>query len=587
MAKRSDSDIAAAEREAIHREFCQPARFSMAEIARNHNIDERTVRFVAAIYDHVDGEVWDARRSKQAAASASTMGFLEDVTPRRVSGWCFDDGETPLEVELLVGTTRIGTARADRPREDIRRKHQRLRSGFLFPISHDLFDLLPHGAKVEVVAKGRPLPVLNGCIPNVDNPSGTGKRLLEMIEGGYRFSLKDGSLFRPVAQGDAGKRINALDECADIFHQTTGKRFFVCYGTLLGLVREGGFIEHDDDVDVCFLAEAEGLDAAWREFRDVAAALKAAGEDVSVLSRAQFHWHRAGSTVDVFMAWMEGSELYMYNAGGRFSRSQIHPLRRREFEGRGVLVPNDPEALLELIYGPGWTVPDPMFQWSPTPAVAARMRQLRTMRDVDAHEEIKRHWSRFYNSRRHTTIPSPFAAAVCVELEGPCRIVDIGCGNGRDSHFFAQLGHDVLGLDIVAPATRREADNVCFMEVDASIPDDLAEVIHSVAGAGQLVVYARFFFHAVTEEGETAVLDVLSEHLPRGARCYFEFRTSKDENIHKHFHDHYRRFVNLDAFVDKAISKGTMDRVYTVEGQGMAKFGEEDPFVGRVHLRQR
>ena len=101
------------------------------------------------------------------------------------------------------------------------------------------------------------------------------------------------------------------------------------------------------------------------------------------------------------------------------------------------------------------------------------------------------------------------------------------------------------------------------------------------------MVYARFFFHAVTEEEETAVLDVLSEHLPRGARCYFEFRTSKDENIHKHFRDHYRRFVNLDAFVDKAISKGTMDRVYTVEGQGMAKFGEEDPFVGRVHLRQR
>lgn len=523
-------------------------------------------------------------------------GFIERVTPKRVSGWCVDDdGDVPVEVTLFVDSTRMGTIRADGPRKDIQRAHRHLLAGFIFPISPRLFQLLPHGARIDAVANGRPLPVLKTCNPYVDNPIGSHKQFLEMLEGGYRYSVKSGDLFRPVMHEDVGKRmLDALEECDDIFHKVTGRRFFVCYGTLLGLVRDGGFIEHDDDVDVCFLVEARGIEEAWQEFHGVVSALRAVGEHITVVHGAQFHWQRAGSILDVFMAWTEGSDLYMYNAGGKFSRNQIYPLRQREFEGRSVLAPNDAEALLELIYGPSWTIPDPMFQWRLTPAVSAKMKQLRNLRDTATHEKIKQHWSLFYK-RQHTTIPSSFAASVAVELKEPCRIIDVGCGNGRDSLFFARLGHQVLGLDIAAPAVGQDAsaaefeqlDNVVFEEVDVGAPDSLDRVIRSASGDAALVIYARFFFHAITEEEETAILDVLSEHLPGTARCYFEFRTSKDEKTHKHFHDHYRRFINLDAFVTKALRKGTMDCIYTVEGQGMAKFGEEDPFVGRVHLRRR
>ena len=522
-------------------------------------------------------------------------GFVEHISPRRVSGWCVNEGEAPVEAELFVGATSIGRIRADGPRKDIQRIHGCLPAGFTFPISPQLFQLLPHGARIEVVVNGRRVPALRGCNPNVDNPISNGKQLIEMLEDGYKFSSKDGRLVRPVGHPEVGKKmLDALEECDDIFYQATRKRFFVCYGTLLGLVRDGGFIKHDDDVDVCFLAEAEGLQAAWQEFRQVTSALKEKGERISLIHGAQFHWYRAGSALDVFMAWMDGTDLYMYNAGGSFSRQQIYPLQRREFEGRSVLVPNEPEALLELIYGPGWTVPDPLFQWRLTPAVASKMRELRAVRDVATHEQIKQHWSLFY-SQRHTTIPSSFAASVGIELKEPCQIVDIGCGNGRDSLFFARLGHKVLGLDIAEPAIGQDlsvaesecVDNVSFDEVDVSAPESLAQVIRSLNDATPVVIYARFFFHAITEQEETITLEALSDHLPSGARCYFEFRTSKDEKTHKHFRDHYRRFVNLDAFVAKALRRGTMDCIYTVEGQGMAKFDEEDPFVGRVHLRRR
>ena len=535
-------------------------------------------------------------------------GYVERISRGFVAGWCVDDEvEGPVEVEVRVEGLSLGMVRADIPRRDIAKALDRPLAGFRFPVSPELFRLLPHQGRVEVLtSSGEKLPTLRGGDSRIDNPQGQNiEKLAGMLNGGYIINPKYGQIILPLKERNLDEKVfRALEESNNIFEAHFSKRLFICYGTLLGCIRDNDFIPHDDDVDVCFLADGEGLEEAVDEYRQVVGKLADLGYKLQFDSSAQFHWRVQGMSLDVFMAWTEGEKLYMYNAGGKFSRDQIYPLVERKFKGRRVLVPNESEALLELIYGSGWRIPDPSFQWRVPEEVRVKMNELNAIPVGDArrHKSIQDYWSRFY-AYAHTTLPSPFAASVAIELTEPRYVVDLGCGNGRDSLFFAALGHRVVGLDFSGKAIgdnrkradEKSADDVDFQRVDIAEPKALAGVLTRIEDAAVregdarracVAIYARFFFHAISEEEEDLVLTTLARCLRSGATCYFEFRTERDAEGEKRFGSHYRRFINIDKFVAKATIGRPFECFYQVEGQGMAKYFEEDPFVGRVFLRR-
>ena len=62
---------------------------------------------------------------------------------------------------------------------------------------------------------------------------------------------------------------------------------------------------------------------------------------------------------------------------------------------------------------------------------------------------MSRAWDDFYRAG-HVNTPTPFTITVGQRLvsmkPAPAVIVDLGCGNGTDSHYFASMGFAVIGI---------------------------------------------------------------------------------------------------------------------------------------------
>lgn len=137
-------------------------------------------------------------------------------------------------------------------------------------------------------------------------------------------------------------------------------------GTLLGFVREGGFIGHDIDVDLGLPASAHSS--------ELEAALERAGLEIygrygspenGLELTVRSRWlYLPGTSLDLFFFYEDGDSMWhaAYYKGHqlryRYPRFETGPL---EVRGVEYQVPHPPEAFLETKYGPNWTRPDPTW----------------------------------------------------------------------------------------------------------------------------------------------------------------------------------------------------------------------------------
>lgn len=201
-------------------------------------------------------------------------------------------------------------------------------------------------------------------------------------------------------------------------------------------------------------------------------------------------------------------------------------------------------------------------------------------------------WERFYSRPLSITEPSPFAQFVAARYPNSCMVIDIGCGNGRDSLYFSTAGRTVFGFDASKAAIERcrIANNTLnlscsFDELDVESRSFVDQIKLDLNEFSSTLIYARFFLHAIPERAEALFLDSAASLVRKGARLCLEFRTPEDARLPKAEGIHFRRFIDPDDLRQKGESR-SMTLEYQAVGQGLAVYKDEDPFVARMIFRK-
>lgn len=200
------------------------------------------------------------------------------------------------------------------------------------------------------------------------------------------------------------------------------------------------------------------------------------------------------------------------------------------------------------------------------------------------------YWNKYYDLSLSATNPSQFAAFVLGEFSDYTSFVDLGCGNGRDSLFFAHFGKTVFGVDasdIAIQKCQKAADDLGIKNADFALLDfnnsDACEyfVSQRAARLKNSILYSRFFLHAIDEEAEKIFLQTTKSLIGDRGKLCLEFRTTRDENLKKVTQKHYRRYIDSAKFLAH-ISELGFSCDYFCEGFGFAKYKSDDAYVARL-----
>ena len=207
----------------------------------------------------------------------------------------------------------------------------------------------------------------------------------------------------------------------------------------------------------------------------------------------------------------------------------------------------------------------------------------------------KNYWNKYYKFKKTKLNPSNFARFIInfFKKKKLNNLLEIGCGDGRDSFYFSQKLKKIISIDKSKEAIKKNTlllkkkkiKNLLFLSKDIT-------KIKQLRFNDFDILYARFFLHTINLNDEDKLLTILKKRLKVNTYICLEFRTIKDEmfnkgkklSTHERITDHYRRFINVKNFRNKV--KKDFKILYCVAKKGFSKYKKENPHLCRIIFKK-
>tara|TARA_B100000767_G_scaffold269827_1_gene292308 strand:- start:650 stop:1267 length:618 start_codon:yes stop_codon:yes gene_type:complete len=203
---------------------------------------------------------------------------------------------------------------------------------------------------------------------------------------------------------------------------------------------------------------------------------------------------------------------------------------------------------------------------------------------------MKLYWNKYYKSKKSPLSPSNFAK-YChrTYLKKNKNLLEVGCGNGRDSLFFLSKKMNVTAVDKSNTIIKKNIDlneKINFVCLDINNK--------KIFSLGKFeFIYARFFLHSINEKLQNKLLNNIKKLcVKKKTLLMLEFRTIRDplyqegKKISKYERvtDHYRRFIDKDILLSFFLKKN-FKILKVIEKSGLAKYKKENPVVCRMIVK--
>ncbi len=212
--------------------------------------------------------------------------------------------------------------------------------------------------------------------------------------------------------------------------------------------------------------------------------------------------------------------------------------------------------------------------------------------DIGDMMDDKEYWTNYYVENSNPTEQTSFAEFILPKLEKNKNLIELGCGNGRDSIYFSQNGLNVVAIDQVQSEVDFLNKNYKHESIDFLCDDftNLEKTNHNlIKNTNFKYVYSRFTFHSINEKKENRTLDWIEANLEKEGLFLLEARSINDPMIKQgktlsgteNFTTHYRRYMELDKIINKLESRN-FEIILKVENNNLAIYKDDNPYVIRI-----